>query len=336
MNNFIEYFYGIKVDKINYNEKYYSFFNNGYLYKMYIINDDGKEINSLININKKLIKSTLVSEIVINRNNEAVSIYNGNGFILIKIYVNTNKKISLMEIVTLNNSMYLEKLNINWGILWEKKIDYLEDLINENGKKYPLIVDSFNYFVGLAENAISYYYDIKIEPNYKYVLSHKTIKMNDTIEALYNPLNIIFDYKTRDISEYIKISFFNENKKIFEELMFYLQNNNLLLTDIKLLIARVLYPSFYFDLYEDIMIYNKKENIITPIINKIDDYEEYLYKIISFFKKYYDIDEIEWLKKRKYYNWGDLHSHNYSILFFVNYFYYFWYFIYQSRFNAAF
>ena len=26
MNNFIEYFYGIKVDKINYSEKYYSFF----------------------------------------------------------------------------------------------------------------------------------------------------------------------------------------------------------------------------------------------------------------------------------------------------------------------
>ena len=76
------------------------------------------------------------------------------------------------------------------------------------------------------------------------------------------------------------------------------------------------------------MIYNKKENIITPIINKIDDYEEYLYKIISFFKKYYDIDEIEWLKKRKYYNWGNLLSHEYSILFFINYFYYFWYFIY--------
>ena len=74
MNNFIEYFYGIKVDKINYSEKYYSFFNNGYLYKMYIINDDFKEIDALININQKLIKNTLVSEIIINRNNEAVSI----------------------------------------------------------------------------------------------------------------------------------------------------------------------------------------------------------------------------------------------------------------------
>ena len=33
MNNFIEYFYGIKIDKVIYNSKYYSFIYNGYIYR---------------------------------------------------------------------------------------------------------------------------------------------------------------------------------------------------------------------------------------------------------------------------------------------------------------
>ena len=87
---------------------------------------------------------------------------------------------------------------VDWGLLWSKKIDYLEDLINENGKKYPLIVDSFNYFVGMAENAIGYFNSIGFNKNYRYVVSHKVIKDDDSVEVLYNPMNIIFDYKVRD------------------------------------------------------------------------------------------------------------------------------------------
>ena len=80
----------------------------------------------------------------------------------------------------------------------------------ENGKKYPLLVDSFNYFVGMAENAISYYNTILIDKNYRYVVGHKVIKWTDTVESLYNPLNITFDYKVRDIAEFIKYNFFNQ------------------------------------------------------------------------------------------------------------------------------
>ena len=82
-----------------------------------------------------------------------------------------------------------------------------QDLIGENGKKYPLIVDSFNYFVGFAENAISYYNNIDNLSNYRYYISHKVIRFDDTIQVIYNPLNIIFDYKVRDIAEYVKNSF---------------------------------------------------------------------------------------------------------------------------------
>jgi len=297
MNNFIEYFYGIKIDKVIYNDKYYSFIYNGFVYRLYIYNDEPRGVKFLYDTNRMLVGNTLMSEIIINRNNDILSSYNGFVYILIKIYANVNKVISLDEISFLSNSMYKENINVNWGILWSNKIDYLEDLINENGKKYPLIVDSFNYFVGMAENAISYFNTIDIDSGYKYVVSHKIIRWDDTVEVLYNPMNIIFDFRVRDVSEYIKNSFFNNNYNIFEELVNYLRKNYLSLMEVKLLISRLLYPSFYFEMYEDILIDNKEEKIILDVISRLDEYEEYLGKVISFFKVNYDIEEIGWLKK---------------------------------------
>lgn len=304
MNNFIEYFYGIKVDKIVYEKNSYSFIYNRYFYKLYVF-DNSSNTDFLINVNKKMLGNTLVSEIIKNRNGEVLSIYNNIGYILMRIYVNVNKGISLKEVVSLSNSLYKDKLMINWGNLWERKMDYLEDLINENGKKYPLIVDSFNYFVGLAENAISYYNTILIDENYKFGISHRKIKIDDTIEELYNPLNIIFDYKVRDVAEYMKISFFNGNKNALNEFIWYLNNNYLSIMEVKLLIARLLYPSFYFDMYEDIMIDEKEEKIITNILTKIDEYEIYLAKLIEMISSKYGVDDILWLKKNNYSIWDE-------------------------------
>ena len=297
MNNFIEYFYGIKIDKVIYNDKYYSFIYNGFFYKLYIYTGELSDVNFLYDTNKILVRNTLMSEVILNKNNEVITNYNGFIYVLIKIYVNINKIISLDEILFLSNSMYKTNINIDWGTLWSNKIDYLEDLINENGKKYPLIVDSFNYFVGMAENAISYFNSITISNEYKYVVSHKVIRFDDTVEVLYNPLNIIFDFRVRDIAEYIKNSFFNKNYNIFEEVIDYIRKNYLSVTDVKLLISRLLYPSFYFEMYADILIDNKEEKIILDIISRLDEYEEYLGKFISFFKFNYDVEEIGWLKK---------------------------------------
>lgn len=300
MNNFIEYFYGIKADKILYNHKYYSFTYNGYIYRLYIYEDNDRydSIKSLYNMNQKLVTNTLMSEIIMNRDSQIISFYNGISYILIKIFVNINKSISLSEISFISNSLYQDNPNINWGILWSNKIDYLEELVNENGKKYPLIVDSFNYFVGMCENAISYFNSITLDDKYKFSVCHKVIKHNDKVDVLYNPLNIIFDYRVRDVAEYIKNSFFNHNYNIFNELVVYLNDNNLSLTEVKILISRLLYPSFYFEMYEDILIDNKEEKIILDIISKIGEYEQYLYNIITFFKIHYNVEEIEWLKYR--------------------------------------
>ena len=40
-------------------------------------------------------------------------------------------------------------------------------------------------------------------------ITHRRIGVNSTMFDLYNPLNLIIDYKVRDVSEYLKDAFFN-------------------------------------------------------------------------------------------------------------------------------
>lgn len=295
MNNFVDYFYNMNINEIKYHGKYYSFIYKGFTYKLYLI-DDNINVNYMLNINKRLIGHTLSSEIIMNKDYQYISKYGNKSYILIRVFASDKKKITLEEINYLANSLHTDNLNINWGVLWEQKIDYLEQFINENGKKYPLIVDSFNYFVGMAENAISYFNEILIPREIQYVISHKSIRWNDSLEDLYNPLNMIFDYQVRDIAEYIKNAFFLNNSNIISEINNYLHVNPLSVMDIKLLIARLLYPSFYFEMYEDILVYGMNEKIITLVIDKLPEYESYLREIIDYFKHMYDINDIPWLK----------------------------------------
>lgn len=300
MNNFIKFFYNMKVTNTNLIDNYYEFnYNNNY-YRLYITNE-GYNIynyNNIYNNNKELINNTLMSEVILNKDKNIITTYNNINYILLKINCNINKNITLEEIDYLSKTKIVNNIKSNWGLLWSKKIDYLENLISENGKKYPQVVNSFNYFVGMSENAISYYNNIEIDNNIMYYISHKVLRPTDKVDSLYNPLNIIYDYRVRDVAEYIKNSFWTDNHNIYNELNNYLYKNNLSLNEVKLLISRVLFPSFYFDMYEEIFNYNKEEKILNNIINRIDEYEEYLDSIIIYFKKFYPIDEIEWLKKK--------------------------------------
>lgn len=300
MNNFIKFFYNMKVTNTNFINNYYEFNHNNNYYRLYILNEEYNiyNYNNIYTINKELINNTLMSEIILNKDKNIITTYHNINYILLKMNCNINKNITLEEIDYLSKVKIVNNNKSNWGLLWSKKIDYLEELISENGKKYPQVVNSFNYFIGLSENAISYYNNIDIDNNMMYYISHKVLRPTDKVDSLYNPLNIIYDYRVRDVAEYIKNSFWTDNHNIYSELNNYLYKNNLSLNEVKLLISRVLFPSFYFDLYEDIFNYNKDEKILNNIISRIDEYEEYLNSIIIYFKRFYPIDEIEWLKKK--------------------------------------
>ena len=306
MKNNIMYYYNLYLENIYQNNEYFYFVIGNERYELVVYTRDFKEQQAIYELNKKMINANIpVHEIILNKHNNIITTINNVPYLLYKVYINKEKKISLLELTHLSNYSF-EFNDIlkrdNWDTLWANKIDYLEYQINQTGKKHPLLVDSFSYFVGLAENAISYAknttLEIQKESLDKETISHRKILKDDTIYNIYNPLNIVIDHKSRDLAEYIKISFFNNNKNIFNELNFYFKNNQYSYYGMRILLARILYPSFYFDTYEDIILESKSESEILNITSRIFEYEEYLRNIFLYLKNFYNLPEIDWLIKK--------------------------------------
>lgn len=304
MKNNIMYYYNIRIDNITQNNNNYYFTINNDNYCFTIYTRDIKESDAIYKLNKYMLSSNiLVHEIIPNKDNYVVTIINNIPYILYKIYINKNKQLTINELTYLSNYTYqVDKIltRNNWNILWSTKIDYFEYQINQMGKKYPILVDTFAYFTGLAENAISYVkyttLETQMEASDNPVISHR--KINNTIESLYNPLNIILDHKSRDIAEYIKLSFLNKNTNIYQELDSYFSSNYYSEYGLRLLYARIIYPSFYFDMYEQIIQGLRKESDLLNIVSLLDDYELYLKEMYYYLKKYHNIPEIDWITKK--------------------------------------
>lgn len=306
MKETINYYYNLNPNRINKIFDYYYFYINNELYYFVIYDRKIDDINAIYDFNRKMISSNiLVNEIINNKDSSVVTYVNKIPYILMKIYVNINKNITLAEISYLSNSKILYSNNLmrsNWALLWIRKIDYLEYHHEHNYQKYPLLSSSFDYFIGLSENAISYLNNTikNMSPDDSDigVISHDIINIDDTIYSLYNPMNIIIDHKSRDLAEYIKNSFFNDNFSIFEELDEYFKYNYFSFYGINLLVARILYPSFYFDKYDEIVNEKIQESSILKITSRTDEYEKYLQDIFSYLKRYYNIKDIEWIMKK--------------------------------------
>ena len=62
----------------------------------------------------------------------------------------------------------------------------------------------------------------------------------------------------------------------------------------KLLFARFLFPSYYFDLYEDILEKDLNENKIINILKKTSKYEDFLKYLLQTLP----INQVEWINKK--------------------------------------
>lgn len=303
MKNIIEFYYNIRIDEIHNKDDYYFFVlnKNHYIFKPYF--DDIDKILDIYKLNRLLSERTNIDNIILNRYGNPITKVNNSFYVLILSNNRNNftlADISNMANVSDINNQPLDKLERNnWEILWANKIDYFEMQVHENAKKYPLIRESFDYFIGLSENAISYLVNTKREVS-PTIYDMKVISHNSLDNSLYDPSNIILDHKARDVAEYIKMSFFNNNLNIFKELEEYFHYNYYSIYGIMVLFARILYPSFYFDLYDGIISGKNDEKQLNMIIDKINDYEIYLYNVYLFLKRFYDIPMVDWLKKTRY------------------------------------
>lgn len=300
MLDYINYFYNLYPPLLNKENDNYVFFVGNEKYYLTPYRRELSEIKDLVELNKRMISSnSLVHEIIINKFNEPISVISNENYVLLRVYVNDIKKIDINDIIyMLNENVDLSGLKsllrTNWVSLWSSKVDYIEYQMGHLIKKYPFLNNTIDYYLGLCENAITYIKNLKMFSDYKIPIgiSHKRIIKDATLFDLYNPLNLIIDYKVRNIAEYLKDAFFKDEDVnyilniVFKNFWFDKLN-------LSLLVARLLYPSYYFDLFEKIIDKELDENIIFPLTKKSSRYEEFIDLII----KNCNLQNLQWLSR---------------------------------------
>jgi hypothetical protein len=300
MKNIINYYYNLKISDIKNREGIIYFFDNNTKYLLISYNKDFDYVSSVYELDQMLLQNGIfVHQIILNVLGQILTYINGEYFILLKVMYQSKN-------INLNDVLYLNHLKMdnpsplrrnNWGELWSEKNDYLEYQVSQLGKKFPLIRNVFPYFLGISETCIALVNDLDLN-NIPTYLSHNRIKSSDTTFELYNPLNLVLDYKVRDSAEYLKSKFFEEDD-ITEEL------NNLFIysyfnyEEWVLFFARLMYPSYYFDLHEEIINGRKDEEKLKKIIDKINDYENVILKVYFHLRTLPNFPIIDYLENKK-------------------------------------
>lgn len=307
MKEYIYYYYNLEIENIESNNSYYSFFYQNNLYYLVFFNRSDEELKEIIQISAELKqKGIFVHDIIFNKFLLPISKIGNYNYILFKINGNKDEEFDIFDINNFNERLVLisnkSKLyRNNWGELWSRKIDYLELQLSEIGKDKEIILNSFSYYIGLAENAISYVNrtnEVLKNHLYKVTLSHRRIFYPNKLLNYLNPLSFIFDLDVRDVAEYLKVMFFND-EDAYLELITYLRISKLSNYSYHMLFARLLYPSYYFDLYEDIMNNDTKQENLMKIINKVNEYEEFLYRAYLEISNYVKLEKIDWIIKKE-------------------------------------
>lgn len=252
-------------------------------------------------LQKELNKNKVpIHEFVLNKDQKLSTYVDNKQYVMLKQSV-AEDTVSFFEICLFNHKTEYVihqlswKSNIDWKKLWISKIDYIEYQISQFGIRYPLLRECFDYFVGVAENAIAFSNEIV---DRKLAIEHKRMFPNISNEQFYSPLELIVDDKIRDVCEYFKRKIFNSTCS-FEELEYYLNYE----IDQKYYInfyTRLLFPTPFFDLYEKIISGDIEEEKLNILIEKIPVYEFLLRKTYHYMELKVRMPHIEWLKKTTY------------------------------------
>ena len=214
-------------------------------------------------------------KIIFNKKGKFISTYQNKDYILLK-YIKYNFK---LEDLIYKNKLALsnKKKLLTWRNIWIDRSNYIEEKYQKIINKYNIIDESIDYFYGLLEAAIYLLRDYQKYYDYLY-LQHILINYFD----YYNPCNIKLDVKERDFSNYLKYLFFsNKYKDIYIDKIIIKNLDNY---NFNLILARLIYPDYYFNLLDELIDNNYifNNNIfdeIKNIILLVDDYELYISNI---------------------------------------------------------
>lgn len=308
MKESINYYYHFTISEVENWGDVYCFFYQNQLFYFVPFNRSESELEDLVNVSRELKQRKIEAhDIIYNQFGKILTNVYHTNYILLKPIGDIYHQYGLSDMIKMNHSLVLNesksKLYRNsWASLWTAKLDYFEYQIHELGKDKTLILDSFSYYLGLGENAISYLNatTAKYQPTIKdrVCLSHRRINYPNYKLNFLNPCSFIFDLEVRDIASYLKSAFF-AGEDALSYLKEVLRLESFSVYSYQLLYARLLYPSYYFDLYEKIMNDKEEEEALIPIIEKVNEYEQFLRDAYYEICKYTMIDRIEWLLNDK-------------------------------------
>ena len=296
MKNAINYYYQLYPLDIHQKDKKFIFSIDDTEYVLIPYIDDAKRIGRIEYILKILDYNQIkYNQIIKNTANTIVTYISNIPYVLIKININNQNNVIISDIIEFQNymtSVLTEKIDINnLSSLWMDKVDYFEYQVSQFGIKFPIIRHSFNYFIGLAENAIMVINSIS-KKEIVGTISHFRVSVSEKITDLYNPLNFVIDSKIRDISEYLKGKMFSYD--ISSEFSYYFNLKYFSNDEIILFLARMLYPTYYFDVCENSIEANN-EDPLKIIVSKVSLYEQNIKYIYNYLRKMFQIPEIGWL-----------------------------------------
>ncbi len=307
MKESINFYYNFNVDEVEQWGKIYVFSYLNYTYYFVPLTRIDAELEDIVVVSRELkARGIECHDIILNKFGKIITNVAAGNYILLKPIGDIYEEYDLHKIVSINNNLILtenkSKLYRNsWAKLWSEKVDYFEYQIHEIGKDKTVILDSVSYYIGLAENAISYVVSTsskyQISDLDKICLSHRRINFPNYKLNYLNPLSFIFDLEVRDIASFIKSAFF-AHEDALSYLKEVLRIHNFTVYSLSLLYSRLMYPSYYFDIYEKIMNDEEDEEALIPIIEETSNYEKFLKSAYEEISKYAPIERVEWLLKK--------------------------------------
>jgi len=294
MKNAITFYYNLTPENLIQNSNSYSFYIGYDKFYLVKLERPDADLEEILNITKST--KTPYHTIIPNKNGSFYTEIEKEKYLLLKINSTENEEVDIRDIIKFTVP-YTNKKTIlnrtNWGVLWSEKVDYLEYQVSELAIEHPIIKSSFSYYVGIAENAIEYFnmLDARNEPTY---IAHKRIEYPLLSKDMLNPLDIIVDYKVRDIASYLKSKFF-KSEDTLDDIKFITASRFLTPLEYNLLFARLLYPSYYFDTLYKVLEKGLDEESLLVYINKVDDYETFLNEVYREFSKLSSMIKIDWL-----------------------------------------
>ncbi|WP_141433872.1 spore coat putative kinase YutH [Bacillus sp. 03113] len=209
-----------------------------------------------------------------------------------------------------------------WKQLWEKRLDQMEKVWSTMIYQQPenefdrMFIESFSYYLGLAENSIQYLIDTEIDddplPMDSGTICHNRFSSSAWGESfiIKNPFDWVFDHSSRDLAEWIRDRYF-QNMQTYHRDMAKLLTDYQTITPLssfswRLLYARMVFPLHYFENIENYYSTSSEqqknylEDKLEKYLHQSSEYERFLRDFFQHAEvpiRKMKIPELEWLKR---------------------------------------